>query len=69
MKIPTIEIKPMPKNKRMATLIEHLANLEATDYGRISEEGKESLGKIWNLLGMPSQEELELSKESKDAKS
>ena len=62
MKIPTTEIKPMPKNKRMANLIEHLANLEAADYDRLSSDGKESLGKIWNLLGMPSQEALNKAK-------
>lgn len=62
MKIPTAKIKPMPKNKRMANLIEHLANLEAVDYDRLSSDGKESLGKIWNLLGMPSQEKLNKAK-------
>lgn len=68
MKIPTTEIKPMPKNKRMANLIEHLANLESADYDRLSSDGKESLGKIWNLLGMPSQEALNKDKnnEKKD---
>ena len=68
MKIPTTKIKPMPKNKRMANLIEHLANLEAADYDRLSSDGKESLGKIWNLLGMPSQEALNKDKnnEKKD---
>lgn len=55
--------KKMAKNKRMAKLIEHLSNLEQVDHQRMSQDGKSELGKIWNLLGMPSQEEL--SKEDK----
>jgi hypothetical protein len=68
MKKPTTEIKQMPKNKRMANLIKNLANLEAADYDRLSSDGKKSLGKIWNLLGMPSQEALNKDKnnEKKD---
>ena len=48
----------MAKNERMAKLIEHLSNLEQVDHQRMSQDGKSELGKIWNLLGMPSQEEL-----------
>tara|TARA_X000001388_G_scaffold76118_1_gene72578 strand:- start:300 stop:527 length:228 start_codon:yes stop_codon:yes gene_type:complete len=53
-----MKIKPMPKGKRMSQLIENLANLERIDFKRMSVEGKKYLGKIWNLLGMPSQEEI-----------
>tara|TARA_R100000995_G_scaffold81597_1_gene54549 strand:- start:1137 stop:1361 length:225 start_codon:yes stop_codon:yes gene_type:complete len=69
--IPTkkIPVAKMPKNKRMETLIKHLADLEAADYERLSSDGRHYLGKIWNLLGMPSQEEIEIPKELKDAKS
>ena len=48
----------MAKNQRMAKLIEYLANLELIDYDRMSKEGQLELAKIWNLLGMSSQEEL-----------
>ena len=48
----------MPKNKRMRSLIEQLIELEGADYDRLSSSGKEALEKIWNLLGMPSQEQL-----------
>tara|TARA_R100001443_G_scaffold117090_2_gene139881 strand:+ start:4852 stop:5055 length:204 start_codon:yes stop_codon:yes gene_type:complete len=58
MKIPTIPVRPMPKNKRMRSLIEQLIELEGADYDRLSSSGKEALEKIWNLLGMPSQEQL-----------
>jgi|TARA_R110002020_G_scaffold151631_2_gene328719 hypothetical protein len=51
-------VKKMAKNQRMAKLIEYLANLELIDYDRMSKEGQLELAKIWNLLGMSSQEEL-----------
>jgi len=54
----------MAKNQRMAKLIEHLSNLELTDHQRMSEDGQIELGKIWNLLGMSSKEDL--AKKNKD---
>lgn len=64
--IPSIEIKPMPKNKRMKKLIEYLAELENTDWQRMSEDGRMYIGKIWNLLGMPSQEEIDKSRKKNE---
>jgi len=52
------KVKKMAKNQRMAKLIELLSNLEQVDHQRMSQDGKSILGEIWNLLGMPSQEEL-----------
>jgi len=57
-------VKKMAKNQRMAKLIEHLSNLELTDHQRMSEDGQIELGKIWNLLGMSSKEDL--AKKNKD---
>ena len=54
--IPSIEIKPMPKNQRMKQLIESLIKLEQCDLKRMSEEGRMHLKAIWNLLGQPTQE-------------
>ena len=51
-------MKQMGKNKRMAKLIELLAKLESSDYSRLSAEGREYLGDLWVLLGMPRQEDL-----------
>ena len=53
-----MKVKPMPKGKRMSQLIENLANLERVDFQKMSVEGRKYLGNIWNLLGMPSQEEI-----------
>ena len=52
------KVKKMAKSQRMAKLIEHLANLEDIEHIRMSKDGRSELAKIWNLLGMPSQEEL-----------
>ena len=56
--VPGVKVYPMPKNKRMRELIENLANLESSDYDRLSSDGRHYLGKIWNLLGMQSQEQI-----------
>jgi len=53
-----MKVTKMPKGKRMAQLIENLATLERLEFKNMSTEGKKHLGKIWNLLGMPSQEEI-----------
>ena len=53
-----VNVKSMPKNKRMKKLIEYLAELESSDYKLMSKNGRMCIGKIWNLLGMPSQEEI-----------
>jgi hypothetical protein len=57
-RLSSVDVKPMRKNERMKKLIEYLAELESSDWQRMSEDGRMYIGKIWNLLGMPSQEEI-----------
>jgi len=64
-KLKKTKVKPMAKNQRMKKLIELLAGLEASNYDKLNEYGRKYMGEIWNLLGMPSKEEIHKSKEKK----
>ena len=66
--VPQIKVYPMPKNKRMRELIENLANLESSDYDCLTSSGRHYLGKIWNLLGMQSQEQISGNKTDRSKK-
>ena len=57
-RLSSVDVKPMRKNERMKKLILYLAELESSDYKLMSKNGRMCIGKIWNLLGMPSQEEI-----------
>ena len=59
------KVKPMSRNERMRKLIELLAGLEASNHDELNEYGRKYMGEIWNLLGMPSKEEIHKSKEKK----
>tara|TARA_R110000744_G_scaffold47257_3_gene104122 strand:+ start:8020 stop:8217 length:198 start_codon:yes stop_codon:yes gene_type:complete len=53
------KLYPNIATKRFQKLVETLEALEATEYSRMSDKGKRYLDKIWKLLELPTNVELE----------
>ena len=55
MKKPTLNVA----SDRTKKLIEYLAELEVCDRGRMSSSGREYMDKIWQLLNLPTYDQLQ----------
>ena len=51
---------------RTKKLVELLASLEANDYFRMSDDGRQNIDDIWKLLGMPTRNDLDKQNEEEE---
>ena len=62
------KVKPNYGSDRTKELISYLQKLEDADYFNLSEDGKNYLDKIWKLLDMPTNKELQAALDAKNKK-
>ena len=60
------KVKPNYASDKMKELVSYLTGLEEADYVNLSEDGKNYLDKIWKLLDMPTNKELQAVLDAKN---
>ena len=60
------KVKPNYASDRTKELISYLTGLEEADYFNLSKDGKNYLDKIWRLLDMPTNKELQAALDAKN---